>query len=126
MGRARANRPSSAQSQCSSDTNPRSLDSLSAGASRRFLGPSWDFWAMRLALVAFTCLLCYTLTPFGLHGLPAAGLGFFMAMVTLLAELRLRRAEISGLMGGAVGAVVGLLAALPITPVCSPPAVAHT
>ncbi len=40
-------------------------------------------------------------------------------MVILLAELRLRRAEISGLMGGAVGAVLGLLAALLITLVIS-------
>src|SRR5258708_18615755 len=27
-------------------------------------------------------------SPFSLHGLPAAGLGFFIAMVILLAELR--------------------------------------
>lgn len=118
MGRPGANRPSSAQS--SSDTNPRSPDSLSAGTSpRRFLGQSWDFWAVRLALVGLTCLLCYTLAPFGLRGLPAAGLGFLVVMVTLLAELRLRRAEISGLMGGAIGAILGLLAALLITLVVS-------
>jgi uncharacterized protein YacL len=42
-----------------------------------------------------------------------------MAMVILLAELRMRRAEISGLMGGMVGAVLGLLAALLITLVIS-------
>ena len=53
------------------------------------------------------------------HGLPAAGLGFLVAMVILLAELRMRRAEISGLMGGAVGAVLGLLSALLITLVIS-------
>ena len=63
--------------------------------------------------------LCYTLSPFGAHGLPAAGLGFLMAMVILLAELRMRRAEISGLMGGMIGAVLGLLAALLITLVIS-------
>jgi uncharacterized protein YacL len=51
--------------------------------------------------------------------LPAAGLGFFVAMIILLAELRLRRAEISGLVGGAVGAVLGLLAALLIALVLS-------
>ena len=74
---------------------------------------------MRLALIGASVLLCYTLSPFGFHGLPAAGLGFFMAMVILLAELRLRRAEISGLMGGAIGAVLGLLGALLITLVVS-------
>jgi uncharacterized protein YacL len=87
--------------------------------SSRFLGRQWDFWAARLTLVSASGFLCYTLSPFGFHGLPAAGLGFLVAMVILLAELRLRRAEISGLMGGAVGAVLGLLAALLITLVIS-------
>jgi uncharacterized protein YacL len=79
----------------------------------------WEFWAMRLALIGLTYLLCYGFGPFGIHGLPAAGLGFLIAMVTLLAELRLRRAEISGLAGGLLGAVFGLLAALLITLVIS-------
>jgi uncharacterized protein YacL len=85
----------------------------------RLLGQKWDFWVVRLALVSASVVLCYTLSPFGFHGLPAAGLGFLMAMVILLAELRLRRAEISGLMGGVIGAVLGLLAALLITLVIS-------
>ena len=87
--------------------------------SARFLGQHWDFWAVRVTLVSVSIVLSYTLSPFGFHGLPAAGLGFLVAMVVLLAELRLRRAEISGLMGGAVGAVLGLLAALLITLVIS-------
>src|SRR5664279_1215258 len=85
----------------------------------RFLGQDWDFWAVRLALISATVVLCYNLGPFGFHGLPAAGLGFLVAMVILLAELRMRRAEISGLVGGSVGAVLGLLAALLITMVIS-------
>lgn len=87
--------------------------------SSRLLGQSWDFWAARIALISVTIVLCYTLSPFGAHGLPAAGLGFLMAMVILLAELRMRRAEISGLMGGMIGAVLGLLTALLITLVIS-------
>jgi len=86
---------------------------------RGFLGQTWDFWAMRVALVGATCVLCYNLGPFGIHGLPAAGLGFLVAMVILLAELRLRRAEISGLVGGTCGATLGLLASLLITLVIS-------
>jgi uncharacterized protein YacL len=93
--------------------------SIENNFSSRFLGQQWDFWVVRLALVSASVVLCYTLGPFGFHGLPAAGLGFLVAMVILLAELRLRRAEISGLMGGAVGAVLGLLAALLITLVIS-------
>jgi uncharacterized protein YacL len=93
--------------------------SISPKSASRFLGQNWDFWAIRLALVSASVALCYSLSPFGFHGLPAAGLGFLVAMVILLAELRLRRAEISGLMGGAVGAVLGLLSALLITLVIS-------
>ena len=74
---------------------------------------------MRLALMGATCVVCYSLGPFGMHGLPAAGLGFLVAMIILLAELRLRRAEISGLVAGTVGAVVGLLASLLLTMVIS-------
>ena len=76
---------------------------------------SWEFWVIRLALVGAAIAVCYALGPFGLHALPAAGLGFFVAMIVLLAELRLRHAEISGLMWGAVGLVLGLLASLLIT-----------
>ncbi|HUI50482.1 MAG TPA: TRAM domain-containing protein [Terriglobales bacterium] len=77
--------------------------------------PAWEFWVLRLALVGASIAACYALHPFGLGALPAAGVGFFVAMIVLLAELRLRRAEISGLMGGAVGLVLGLLASLLIT-----------
>jgi uncharacterized protein YacL len=84
-----------------------------------FLGQDWDFWAVRVTLVSAIVVLCYTLAPFGFHGLPAAGLGFLVAMIILLAELRMRRAEIIGLMGGTVGAVLGLLSALLITLVIS-------
>jgi uncharacterized protein YacL len=79
----------------------------------------WDFWVIRLALFGASVALCFALRPFNLHGLAAAGLGFFIAMVILLAELRLRHAEISGLVGGAIGLVLGLLASLLITLVVS-------
>jgi len=42
-----------------------------------------------------------------------------VAMVILLAELRLRRAEISGLVGGICGVCLGLLASLLISLVVS-------
>lgn len=85
----------------------------------RMFGGRWEFWAVRVALVSLSSLLCYPFGPFGFRGLPAAGLGFLMAAVILLAELRLRRAEISGLMGGAVGGLLALLASLLITLVLS-------
>ena len=100
-------------------SNTRNVAAAGAAAPSRFLGQDWDYWAVRLALVSATVVLCYSLSPFGFHGLPAAGLGFLVAMVILLAELRMRRAEISGLVGGTVGAVLGLLSALLITLVVS-------
>jgi uncharacterized protein YacL len=90
-------------------------DSLVTGVGEK----SRDFWVIRLAFAGASVALCYGLQPFQFHGLPAAGLGFFIAMVVLLAELRLRHAEISGLVGGAIGGVLGLLASLLIALVVS-------
>jgi uncharacterized protein YacL len=86
---------------------------------RGLRGQEWDFWVIRLALTATSVALCFAFRPFNFHGLPAAGLGFFIAMVILLAELRLRHAEISGLVGGAIGVILGLLASLLIALVVS-------
>jgi uncharacterized protein YacL len=82
-------------------------------------GMGLEFWLVRLFITACTTALCYKLAPFGLRGLPAAGVGFFLALLILLAELRLRRAKISGLLGGALGTVLGMFAALLVTLVIS-------
>jgi hypothetical protein len=74
-----------------------------------------EFWLVRLFITACTTALCYKLAPFGLQGLPAASVGFLLALVILLAELRSRRAEIGGLLGGALGTVLGMFAALLVT-----------
>src|SRR6266481_1682881 len=79
----------------------------------------WDYWMVRAFLVACTGAVSYTLGPFGVRGLPAAGVGFLIAMVVLLAELRLRQAALSGLLGGVFGAVLGVIAALLVTLVIS-------
>jgi uncharacterized protein YacL len=82
-------------------------------------GMGLEFWLVRLFITACTTALCYRLAPFGLRGLSAAGVGFSLALVILLAELRLRRAGIGGLLGGALGTVLGMLAALLVTLVIS-------
>ena len=79
----------------------------------------WDFWAAGVFLIGCTGAVSYTLGPFGLRGVAAAGVGFLIALVVLLAELRLRRAALSGLLGGAFGAVLGVFAALLVTLVIS-------
>jgi len=103
--------------------SPHSESSLPPPAARSnlggLLGQEWDFWFIRLALFGSSVGLCLALRPFNFHGLPAAGFGFFIAMVVLLAELRLRHAEISGLVGGSIGVVLGLLVSLLITLVVS-------
>jgi uncharacterized protein YacL len=79
----------------------------------------WAFWAVRVFLVACTGAASYTMRPFGLRGLSAAGAGFLIALVVLWAELRLRRAALGGILGGAFGAVFGVFAALLVTLVIS-------
>jgi uncharacterized protein YacL len=80
---------------------------------------SWEFWIVRAALALAIGGLCYAIAPFGLHGAGAAVAGFLIALVILLAELRLRRAAVSGLIGGACGAVAGIFAALLLTLIIS-------
>ena len=75
----------------------------------------WEFWVVRATLALAVGGVCYALAPFALHGVGAAGAGFLIALVILLAELRLRHASLSGLIGGACGAVAGIFAALLLT-----------
>src|SRR6266478_7765717 len=79
----------------------------------------WDCWVARAFLMGCTGGVSYALGPFGLRGWQAAGVGFLMGLVVLLAELRLRQAALGGLLGGAFGAVLGVFAALLVTLVIS-------
>jgi uncharacterized protein YacL len=87
--------------------------------SERTPGHGWDSWMVRTILVMCAAAICYTLEPFHLRGLPAGGLGLLMAVAILLAELRLRKVAVGGLLGGAFGALLGLFAALLVTFVIS-------
>src|SRR6266403_3049340 len=108
-------RSPSPESRVSSPRENRAIHLQNAWASRG----AWDFWLVRAFLVACTGAVSYTLGPFGLRGLPVASVGLLIALVVLLAELRLRRAALSGLLGGAFGAVLGVFAALLVTLVIS-------
>jgi len=85
----------------------------------QMFGVRRDFWAVRALLIVSLGAAGYTLGPFGLRGVAAAWAGLLLALAILLAELRLRRAALSGLLGGAFGALVGLFAALLVTLVIS-------
>jgi uncharacterized protein YacL len=76
---------------------------------------TWEFWIVRAALALAIGAACYALAPFALHGAEAGGFGFLIALVILLAEFRLRRASLGGLIGGACGALAGIFAALLLT-----------
>src|ERR1700739_1491417 len=78
-------------------------NSVSSSAQRSLLVRGWDSWIIRLALVGSCAGICFALRPFGFQGLAAVGLGSCISVVILLAELRLRHAEIRGLVGGVVG-----------------------
>ena len=67
----------------------------------------FEFWLVRLFLAACSIALCYKLDPFGFRGFSAIASGFFLALMIFLAELRLRRAGTSGLLGAALGMVWG-------------------
>jgi uncharacterized protein YacL len=119
VGKPKLHGNDSAPQNYGSSPENSSLSQEAPATQRKPFHRSWEFWAIRVALISASSALCYTLGPFGTHGLAALGLGFFMAMIILLAELRLRRAEISGLVGAACGAILGLLASLLVTLVIS-------
>src|SRR5260370_39335701 len=69
-------------------------------------GMGLERWLVRLFITACATALCYKLAPFGLRGLPAACVGFLLALVILLAELRLSRAECGRFLGRAPRIVI--------------------
>src|SRR5580700_5546347 len=78
-----------------------------------------ESWALRAFLVVCAAVICYALRPFHLGCVPSAGVGVLTAGAILLLELRLRGAALSGLLGGAFGAVLGIFAAVLVTLIIS-------
>ena len=80
---------------------------------------SSETWLLRGILVVCAGAICSSLNPFGLHGVVAVGVGVLLAVAILVVEMRLRWAAPRGLLGGALGAVLGIFAALLVTLVVS-------
>src|SRR5579872_2865507 len=76
-------------------------------------------WMLRGGLAVVAVALCWSLNPFGLSGVTAVGAGLLLAATILLIEMRLRSATPRGLLGGALGAVLGIFAAVLVTAVVS-------
>jgi uncharacterized protein YacL len=79
----------------------------------------WDFWILRVSLIAGLAVLGYVLSPFGLSGWQGGALGLVIALAVLLAERRLRQTPRRSFFGGALGAAAGLAAALVIALILS-------
>jgi uncharacterized protein YacL len=90
-----------------------------ASVAHRSSSAAWDFWALRAFLIGCLAALSYVLTPFGLRGWAATCAGLLVALLVLLAEQRLRTAAVKELVGGALGTVVGMFAALLVTLIVS-------
>src|ERR1039457_6434963 len=78
----------------------------------------WEFWIVRSLFTVLIGVLCYAFAPFGLRG-SAAGVGVLLALVIVFAEFRLAHASMGGLIGGAIGALAGMGAALLLTLIIS-------
>src|ERR1700743_158716 len=76
-------------------------------------------WMLRGGLAVVAVALCWALRPFGLYGLAAIGAGLLLAAIILVIEMRLRWATPRGLLGGALGAMLGIFAAVLVTAVVS-------
>ncbi len=72
----------------------------------------WDYWLLRALLVLLAAATCYHFDPFGLAPLVNAGIGFTLAVAVILLEFRLRHASLRRLIGGALGSILGVLAAV--------------
>ena len=78
---------------------------------------NWNAWLLRCCLALAAVAIALSLGPFGLQGWLAAVAGFVVAIVVILAEHRLKRSAPSALLGGALGGILGALAALMVSAV---------
>src|ERR1700743_455968 len=69
-------------------------------------------WMLRGGLAVVVVALCWSLKPFGLFGVSAIAAGLLLAAIILGIEMRLSRATPRGLLGGALGAVLGIFGAV--------------
>jgi uncharacterized protein YacL len=98
------------------ETKSRSLAPVPNPASR---SQQWNVWLFRLLLVIAFAAITVSLAPFGFQPWPAAGLGALICLAVLATEFRLRSSSATALLGGAVGGLLGAVAALLVSIVIS-------
>jgi uncharacterized protein YacL len=74
-------------------------------------GNWWDHLIVRLIFAVACVAAGYHFHPFGLSNLVAAGVGLAFSVSVFLFEIRLQRASLRRLIGGAVGSILGILGA---------------
>ena len=74
-------------------------------------GNWWDHLVVRLIFAVACVAAGYHFHPFGLSNLVAAGVGLAFSVSVFLFEIRLQRASLRRLIGGAVGSILGILGA---------------
>ena len=94
-------------------------DDEEMGMSALLSGKGLEYWLVRLCILAGAAAVSYEFAPFGLRGAGGAVVGIALAAVILLAELRLSRVGIGGLLGGALGIAWGLFSALIVSLIIS-------
>jgi hypothetical protein len=62
-----------------------------------------EVWLVRGSVILGTIVLCCMLKPFALHGFGAAAAGLFLSLLVVFSEVRLRRAAMPSVLGGASG-----------------------
>jgi uncharacterized protein YacL len=74
-------------------------------------GNWWDHLMVRL-IFAIACVAAgFHFHPFGLSNVVAAGVGLLFSISVFLFEIRLQRASLRRLIGGAIGSILGILGA---------------
>src|SRR5262245_66300233 len=69
----------------------------------------WNAWLFRCCLAGIAAAIAFSLSPFALHGWRAASVGVVLTIIILVVENRLKRSSASGLLGGAIGGILGAL-----------------
>ncbi len=75
------------------------------------LGSWWELLLVRGIFVCISVAACYHFRPFGLNAPVAAVIGLVFSVSVILFEMRLRRASLPRLIGGAIGSILGILGA---------------
>ena|SRR2546421_7580857 len=93
-------------------TSARSVASSKNNSDFRAYGTAGTVWIGRAAFLVCLGALAAAWQPFGLARWTAAVAGFAVALALVIVEMRLRKAEIRAVAGGALGSLAGIGAAL--------------